>query len=183
MSDPIGASCKRDYDAYHTSGRRPLSAVKWVVLHDTEGGTARSIARYFSTSSSGGSTHLVLDDNECYRCLDNNQVPWGAKGANYAGFHIEQCGFAHWTQATWMSHKSMLHRAAYKTALHCHRFNIPVRFCTAAMLKEGRRGITTHAECSKAFGGTHSDPGKNYPLQHVMRLTAYYYNQLGKQGL
>ena len=174
VSRPINATCRTQYKAYRTSGYRPLSAIKWIVLHDTEGGTAESIARYFSSRNAGGSTHLVLDDHDCYRCLTNDQVPWGAKGANYAGFHIEQCGFARWSLSTWKLHIKMLRRAAYKTALHCKKFNIPIRFVGAADLRVGNKGITTHAECSKAFGGSHWDPGPGWPKSLFMGMVRTY---------
>jgi hypothetical protein len=185
MSDPIGASCRRDFDAYRTSGYRPNSAVKWIVLHDTESGedSARAVARYFASSSARGSTHLVVDDATCYRTLGNDQVPWGAKGANYAGFHIEQCGYARWSTVVWKRHMGTLRRAAYKTALHCRYFNIPVQWVDRAGLLAGKRGITTHAECSKAFGGSHTDPGKGWPRVIFMGLVRYYHARLVKQGV
>jgi hypothetical protein len=37
-------------------------------------------------------------------------------------------------------------------------YRIPTRNVAAKQLRAGRPGITTHAECSKAFGGDHSDP-------------------------
>jgi hypothetical protein len=125
-----------------------------------------------------------VDDASCYRTLDNDQVPWGAKGANYAGFHIEQCGYAKWSAVIWKKHMNTLRRAAYKTALHCHYFNIPVRWVPAAGLKAGTKGITTHAECSKAFGGDmHHDPGKGWPRVLFMGLVSYYHAKLAKQGV
>lgn len=171
---PIKSSCNTKYKAYRTSGYRPIRAVKWIVLHDTEGGNAESIARYFSSPLAGGSTHLVVDDNDCYRCLTNDQIPWGAQGANYQGFHIEQCGYARWTRTEWLKHMTMLRRAAYKTALHCVLFNIPVRFVKADDLNAGKKGITTHVECSKAFGGDHSDPGPGWPRFLFMGMVKAY---------
>lgn len=173
--DPIKSPCHKDYyPAAHVSGQRPESAIKWVVLHSTEGGTADIIARYFHGSSSGGSTHLVVDDVKCQRCLPNTAICWGAPGANYAGFHIEQCGFAKWSLSTWKHHINTLRRAAYKTALHCKKFDIPARFVWAADLRAGKAGITTHAECSKAFGGTHWDPGPGWPRLLFMGLVKGY---------
>ena len=178
-ADPIPAECRRDYyPAFRTSGRRPLSAIKWIVLHSTEGGTAESVARYFQSPSAGGSTHLVVDDLECQRCLPNGAVSWGAKGANFAGFHIEQCGFAKWSAVIWRSHLATLKRAAYKTAWHCRAFGLPAVFVKAADLKAGRPGITTHVECSRAFGGSHWDPGPGYPRYLFMVLVRRYYRQL-----
>jgi N-acetylmuramoyl-L-alanine amidase len=144
VADPIRALCARDYyPASRTSGRRPLSAIKWIVLHSTEGGTAASVARYFKGPSASGSTHLVVDDVECQRCLPNSARCWGAKGANLNGFHIEQCGFARWSSDVWKSHRATLERAAYKTALHCDKFGIPPVFCNAADLEAGTPGHDT----------------------------------------
>ena len=179
MADPTRAPCARDYyPAFRRSGRRPLSAIKWIVLHSTEGGTAASVARYFQDSGAGGSTHLVVDDVECQRCLPNSAVPWGARGANYAGFHIEQCGFAKWSTATWLKHPATLERAAYKAAEHCGIFDIPPEFRTASDLEAGRSGITTHVECSTAFGGAHWDPGTGWPRSLFMTLVRRYLKEL-----
>jgi hypothetical protein len=60
--------------------------------------------------------------------------PVGCAGANSQGFHIEQCGFASWSKARWLLHQPMLHRTAYKTALHCKLFHIPVRLVYASEL-------------------------------------------------
>ena len=179
MADPIKAPCKRDYfPAYRTSGTRKPSEIRWIVLHSTEGGTAKSVARYFQSEDSGGSTHLVVDDKECQRCLPDGTVSWGAKGANRYGFHIEQCGFARWTEEEWREHDKTLRRAAYKTALHCMKFGIPARFVYAAALVQGKSGITTHVECSRAFGGSHWDPGSGWPRDLFMRWVKEYLKEL-----
>jgi hypothetical protein len=175
ITDP----CDQTYTAKRNSGSRPLSAIRLVVLHDTEGGTAKTIARYFASPTAGGSAHLVVDDTSCYRCLPNTVVPWGAPGANTQGFHIEQCGYAKWTNIIWSTkHRATLERAAYKTALHCRKFGIPPYFLTADELKKGKTGVTTHRECSLAFGGTHSDPGPGWPRWWFMRRVRSYYKGL-----
>lgn len=170
------APCNRQYLRQPLDGRRPISTVKWIVLHDTEGGTAESVARYFRGNSSGY-THLVVDDKDCYRCLENAAIPRGAHGANTDGFHIEQCGYAKWSLVVWQKHRATMERAAFKTALHCKVFGIPPVFVKAAGLKVGRKGVTTHAECSKAFGGTHWDPGPLWPRFWFMRRVRAYYNE------
>lgn len=172
---PIGANCLKTYKARHHSGTRPLSAISLVVIHSTEGGTAEGAARWFANPASGGSTHLVVDDNVCYRTLEDNQIPWGARGANYNGFHIEQAGYAHWTTTLWSkTHRRTLERAAFKTALHCKRYGIPMRFVTADGLRRGVSGVTTHVECSRAFGGSHYDPGAKWPRWLFMNLVRAY---------
>jgi hypothetical protein len=108
-TDPTAADCRTRYRAAHDSGHRGLAQVKWVVLHSTEGGTAETVARYFST------------------------------------------------------------------AYHCLLFGVPPYFVKADGLRRGMRGVTTHAECTRAFGGSHTDPGDGWPRSFFMdRLRAYF---------
>lgn len=174
----LQAKCRRDYKAVHTSGDRSVSVIRWIVLHDEESPSAEGAAKWFTQSAAGGSAHLCVDDKECFRTLANTKIAWGAPGANTYGFHIEQAGYARWSAVVWRKHLTTLRRAAYKTAIHCKAFNIPVRFVTAKDLDLGRKGITTHAECSKAFGGDHTDPGPGWPRWLFMRLVKSYYAQL-----
>lgn len=178
--DPISGNCHTTYTATHNSGRRPLRVINLIILHATQGGTARGNAAYFHTAQAGGSTQLVVDDVSCYRCLSDAMIPWGAKGANYNGFHIEQCGYAEWKTALWSkTHRKTLMRAAYKTAYHCRKYGISPRFLTSTNLRAGmRNGISTHVECTKAFGGTHTDPGANWPRKLFMTMVKGYYKGL-----
>lgn len=180
---PIRAACDRTFTATRHSGTRPVPAVKLIVLHDAEALSARGVAQFFASSAATGSTHLTVDDASCYRTLRNEQVPWAAPGANEHGFHIEQCGFARWNGATWLRHQGTLRRAAYKTALHAKLFRIPLTFLTADELRAFGKaparhpgGITTHAECSQAFGGDHTDPGAGWPRRTFMGLVRFYAN-------
>ena len=187
---PIKQACSTEFfPAYHTSGIRPYSTVWWIVLHDEEAPTARGAAQYFQSPHSGGSAHLCVDKDECYRCLPNTAIPWGAAssfGANTHGFHIEQAGYASWTTPQWEAHLAELERAAFKTALHCKLFEVPVQFISAAELP-GKHGITTHAEVSSASRRldpgnasrySHSDPGPNWPRAHFLALVRGYYKEL-----
>jgi hypothetical protein len=175
----VSSPCKRAFLRNPLDGHRPLSVVRYIVIHDTEGGTAKSIAAYFEHNPSGY-THLVVDDVDCYRCLENTAIPRGAPGANTHGFHIEQCGFAKWSVPIWKKHLNTIKRCAYKTALHCHKFNIPPVWIKADDIKRGLDGVTSHAECSKAFGGDHYDPGPGYPTSLFMFYVRRYYRQIEK---
>lgn len=183
MGDPIGAACRRGYKAVHSSGSRPVKSIRWVVLHDEEAASAEAAAAWFQNPESQGSAHLCVDDKACFRTLPNTAIPWAAPGANTQGFHIEQAGFAKWSAVVWRSHLGTLQRAAYKTALHCRQFGIPVRFVTAKGLAKGESGITTHAECTKAFGGTHTDPGPFWPRRLFMGYVRKYARELAGGNL
>ena len=84
---PISAPCSREfYPAAHSSGKRTLSKIKWIVLarHRSRARPARR-RRYFKSKGSGGSAHLCVDDNECYRCLANEDDLLGSSGSQRAG--------------------------------------------------------------------------------------------------
>jgi hypothetical protein len=177
--DPIPHNCRKDFHARKSSGTRPLSEIHYVVMHCTQGFTARAAASWFQNTNSQGSAHSCVDDNTCFATLDDDEIPWGAPGANYHGYHIEQAGYISFSQAVWSkTHRNTIKRAAYRAAVRCHRYNIPRQFCDAAALKAGKKGITTHAECTKAFGGDHTDPGPNWPRGVFMFYLRYYYRRI-----
>lgn len=176
--EAFSATCNPEYKAVHNSGKRSVTDIKWIVMHDEEAPSAKAAAAYFTDPQSGGSAHICVDDNECYRCVPNDVVSWGAPGANTHGFHIEQAGFARWSAVVWKKHHKTLQRAAYKAAFHCHKFDIPVVFVKAKGLKAGQKGITTHAECTKAFGGSHTDPGPLWPRAYFMALVRKYHKEI-----
>ena len=175
---PIESVCDRTYRAAHSSGIRDTDAILWVVIHSTEGGTARGAAEWFANPRSSGSAHLCVDDQECYRTLRNTDIPWAAPGANITGLHIEQAGYAKWDLVLWNRHRLTLQRAAYKTALHLVAFQLPPNFVFANELRKGMPGVTTHAECTKAFGGDHTDPGRFWPRRKFMGMVRAYYGGL-----
>jgi len=177
----IEAECLTTYRAVHNSGARPAKLIRYIVLHDTEGPTAKGAAEYFTNPASGGSANLVVDDNECYRVLDDLIIPWGAPPLNTSGFHIEQAGYATWLRSAWLAHAPMISRAAFKASLRCKWFKIPARVLNVAELRtdfarhEPVGGIVTHATVSAAFGeSTHTDPGHGYPIDvFLTRLQSF----------
>jgi hypothetical protein len=112
--------------------------------------------------------------------LRNDQIPWGATGANTLGFHIEITGYARWTPAQWAARDLTLRRAAYKTALHARLFDLPLRWVAKDGLLAGRDGVTTHAEVWKAFPNDdkHTDPGSNFPKTLFLQYAKAYATHL-----
>jgi hypothetical protein len=175
------AVCSRRFTAIHDSGTRNESAIKLIVIHSTEGDTATGAATWFESKDrrNKGSAHLVVDDRECFRTLENNVIPWGAKGANTNGFHIEHAGHAkEWDRQKWMSHEGTLRRGAFKAALHARKFDIPLRLLSADDLRRGRSGFVTHVTVTQVFGGTHTDPGPGFPLDHYMDLVKRFAQEM-----
>lgn len=177
---PIAANCDRTYRAVHSSGKRPLDQIWTMLLHDEEASTALAAALWFTNPASGGSATFCIDDAHCFRTLGDDDIPWGAPGANYHGLHFEQAGFAAWHRNEWTpKHHAEIDRCAFKVAFHIRKYRAngcKVVFLDHTDLERGRlKGITTHAECTKAFGGTHTDPGAGYPIDVFMaRCEAFY---------
>lgn len=145
-----------------------------IVLHSMEapekGDTAEAIARYFATTERPASAHYCCDNNSVVQCCQTRDVAYGAPGANHDGVHIELAGYARQSAEEWRDAYSaaMLELAAELCGkILVPKFKIPVLFLTAAMMRARpeARGITTHAEVSKAFNrSTHTDPGKGFPV-------------------
>lgn len=177
----IGADCSRRFRAVHNSGRRDVKAIRWLVVHDTEGDTAEGAASWFQNAASGGSTQIVVDDNDCFRTLENNEIPWAAYRANEQGWHVEIAGYAHWTRDEWLRHDLRLRRAAFKVAWHARLFGVPIRWVGPWSLKLGRKGITTHADVWNAFPNLdrHTDPGPGFPKDVFLQYVKDYAGQIG----
>lgn len=198
LPERLAHECHSEFPAFHHEGERRQASIRYIVLHATEGGTARSNAEYFMQPSSGGSANLVVDDYTCYRCLGDNVTPWGAPPLNLNGFHIEQAGYSSWSRARWLLHDRTIRRAAYKAALRCKWYGIPARLLDVEQLiedyldpdevaKRGQQegwtlhpgpmqgGIVTHATISAAYHQTdHTDPGPGYPLDRFMTYLDRY---------
>ena len=172
-------ACSREFHAVHSSGPRPLSVIKWVCIHDEEALTARGAATWFQNPASGGSAHKCVDDNECYRTLGDNMIPWAAANANLNGLHLEIAGFAAWPRTRWLKRIKSLRRAADAAARWCVEYDIPPHWLSPEDMHAGRKGLITHATVSAytiKYGlqgdHTHSDPGPNFPKKRFRRMVA-----------
>lgn len=88
-------------------GKRPLSAIKFIVIHDTanagRGADAMAHYRYLQHATRAGSAHYYVDDKEIVQTIDDSVVAWavGDKWArknrtrddvtNYNSISVELC--------------------------------------------------------------------------------------------
>lgn len=114
------------------------------------------------------SWHYSVDADSVCQSVREEDIAFHAPGANHNGVGIELSGRARQSQAEWQDPFSfaMLELAAELTASICYRWGLPMVFVPRETLKlPGARGITTHAEVSKAFErSTHWDPGPHFPM-------------------
>jgi hypothetical protein len=174
---PVSANCSTKFHATHDSGLRAASAILYVCLHCTQGDTALGAASWFQDRRSKGSAQLCVDAGSCYRTLSDLEVPWAAPMANTDGWHIELAGYAEWTRAQWLAHHGTIYRAAYKVEFHAKKYGVPLRYLTDAQLRAGNvKGIITHAQVTRVFGGTHTDPGERFPLDVFLQTARSFAN-------
>ena len=151
-----------------TTGR----AIDVVVVHTMEiaerPGAAMTCARWFATPVSKVSAHYCVDATTVIQCVREKDVAWHARGGNTNSVGVELAGFARQTGEEWADAYStdVLMRASELVADVCLRRRIPVRWLGADDLVAGRRGITGHADVSRAFGKSdHWDPGPGFPVE------------------
>ena len=170
---------RHDFHAVHSSGTRALSAVHLIVLHDMEvtaySTAAEAVGRYFEMQASGGSTNYGIDNNSIQQYLGLEVIPWGAPYANTQGVHIEQMGVATWSGSEWRQKaQGTLSRTAWLIAHLNKVLGIPVRKLSDAQVRANVKGVTTHAQCTRVFGGSHTDPGPGYPFDIVLGMARGY---------
>lgn len=106
----------------------------------------------------------------------DTKVAHCGNGNTYLGHRSvgrEHAGYAAQPTSLWLSPagRSMLEASAAQTRKDCLRWGIPMEFLSVADLKAGRRGITSHNNCSLALhGSTHTDPGSNFPYDAYIAL-------------
>lgn len=137
--------------AHYTPGR--ASPISLVVVHCTEGSTAEGAARWFANPRSAGSAQVVVDDEFVYRCVDDRDTAWHARGANSIGLGLEIAGFARWSRDEWLAHMPRLREAARIHAGWNRAYSIP-------LVESTTRGYHSHAGLP---GNDHTDPGAGFP--------------------
>lgn len=151
-------------------GQSRTSRVRVIVLHTTESKEirygARAVANYFKTTPRKASAHIVTDNKESIRCVDDNIVAWCAPGCNFDGLHLELVGSANQKKTGWQDAYSMaVINNAVKVAADWHElYNIPLVRLTIPQLVAGKSGFVGHGDVSQAYKlSDHFDPGPFFP--------------------
>jgi N-acetyl-anhydromuramyl-L-alanine amidase AmpD len=119
------------------------------------------------------SAHYCVDADTVIQCVREKDIAWHARGGNTNSIGVELAGFARQTRERWADAYStaVLGRAASLVADVCRRRGVPVRWLVATDLIAGRRGITGHAEVSKAYRKSdHWDPGPGFPVERFLAM-------------
>lgn len=139
---------------------------KLIVLHSTVGptkaGSARGVASFFARETNKTSAHYVVDAGEVIQCVGDHVVAYHC-GYNQDSIGIEMCDYPSATSKhRWddTDHLRLERRTARLVAELCMAYGIRPYYVGAIALRLGVKGVTTHAEMSKAFRASdHWDPG------------------------
>jgi N-acetyl-anhydromuramyl-L-alanine amidase AmpD len=149
----------------------PRGRVDLVVIHSAEVSesptSAEALMKSCATNDRVASWHYAVDSDSITQSVREEDVAFHAPGANSNGIGVELSGRARQSAADWSDDysRAVLARAAELTAAICQRWDVPVEYVDAAALREGQRGITTHANVSEAFQKSdHTDPGRHFPM-------------------
>ncbi len=153
--------------------------VTYVVLHTTEGAANSSAAEngaaYDARRTDDVSTHFFVDNNSVVQCVLTKDTAWTARAANARGIQIEMCGRA--STIKWVDggyYEALLENSAKLTARLLKKYGLPARFLTDTQLRNNEKGITTHRQVTRVLGGSHTDPGPNFPYDYFLgRVKAY----------
>ena len=172
----------------YTKGR--IRPVQYVVIHSTEGSegvkSAEAGVAYDKVRTDGTSTHLFIDTDTALMEVRYTDTAHAARAkGNACGIQVELCGRAGQTNAQWHDAASlpMLRLAAREVAQICRDFGLPPRRLSVAEVRAayyapaGQRpkGICGHIDVTRAYpedGGSHTDPGANFPWQEFLAMVS-----------
>lgn len=166
---------------WHGGDQDPVGGI--LRLHSTVSpcvpGAAKTIARYFQTSSRAASAHYVVDCSPEYadavrQCVPDHKRSYDC-GWNPAGLSIEMCEMPSQVRRRWddRPHRQLEANTVELAARLCIVYRIRPYFVSARGLRKGRKGVTTHAQVAKAYPSltTHWDPGawRRYRFMRALR--------------
>jgi len=152
--------------------------IRQIVVHDMESpeepNTAENVAAWMAGKTAPqASYHFGVDTNSIVQSVKLGDEAWHAPPINPTSVGIEHAGRASQRREEWLDPYSLaeLQLSAQLVRDLCIRLDIPMRWLTDAQLVAGEKGITTHAQVSRAFKKSdHWDPGAGFPADVYMQL-------------
>lgn len=148
-----------------------------LVVHTSEGAqTFRSLGSFLANPSAKVSYHVGFDNTTSVAIGEFVAPPlksWSAHSANSRGEHGCCCtpsgASKNWTRADWLNRPLMLEACRQWLREESRRYSIPLVKLSGQDIRNGKRGVCGHRDCVAAgLGGTHTDPGANFPWDIVL---------------
>ena len=151
-----------------------------IVIHSLEAPARRGLAWDLANGwikNAGVSPHSMTDPGETVDLLNLSTVGWHCGNGNQVGIGLEVTGYAAWSTSQWTNGDAFeaLKLDAKRCAEVAKAKGIPIRWLSLQQIRNGERGMCTHADISATLGGTnHTDPGKGFPYSLFLQLVQQY---------
>lgn len=147
---------------------------RYIAIHNTSNdATAEGEASYAKRRADTVSSHYYVDNNSLLQSLDTDLRAYhaGSTTGNSYAIAYEITGTNGKSRSWWLGNVAWA-LLARQIAADCREHAIEPRLLTVAEIKAGKlTGIITHDQMRQAWGGTtHTDPGANFPLDHLLAL-------------
>lgn len=155
-----------------------------VIVHSTESNDLkgsrddlRGIRAWFDNPASQASSHIGIDgDANTEVWVPSNEKAWTAGAANGWSLNIEFIGRAAQPASAW--EEAQIKEGAKWAAYWGVKYDIPAQkgnvknvngLCVCT-----RKGILRHSDITAAGFGSHTDPGRAFPMDDFIRAMRYY---------
>lgn len=151
---------------------------RYIAIHNTSNdASAENEASYAKRRTDGVSSHYYVDSNSIIQSLDTKHKAWhaGSGMGNTYGIAYEITG-TNSKSRQWYLDNVAWDLLAKQIATDMKLWNISNKHLTISQMNDGRStGIVTHDDMRRAWGGTtHTDPGGNFPLDHLINKVNQY---------
>lgn len=146
-----------------------------IVIHSLEAPARRGLAWDLAAGwlkNAGVSPHAMTDPGETVETCPEDVVGWHCGNGNQYGIGLEVVGYAAYTLDQWTTGDqwAALRLDAKRCAEAATRHGIPLRWLSLQQIRNGEKGVCTHADIALTKGGTtHTDPGSGFPFDAFMR--------------
>lgn len=153
-----------------------LTKKRYIVIHNTSNtnlASAEAEASYAKRRLDRVSSHYYCDHDSIVQSLNTDWRAWhaGSTQGNDTGIAYEFTGLNSKTRAWWLANVAW-NLAAKQIAADCRHWGIEPRALTLAEMRDGvKTGFITHDQMRRVWAGTdHTDPGGNFPMDHLLAL-------------
>lgn len=147
---------------------------RYIAVHNTSNdASAEAEASYAKRRTDSVSSHYYVDPDSLIQSLNTDHRAWhaGSTEGNDRGIAYEITGTNGKSRTWWLGNVAWA-KLAQQIAVDCREWGIVPQTLTVAQIQAGvATGVITHDQMRLAWGGTdHTDPGPNFPMDHLIAL-------------
>jgi N-acetyl-anhydromuramyl-L-alanine amidase AmpD len=155
-----------------------------IIVHSTESadlpGTTddlRAIRNWFDNPASQASSHIGIDgQGNTELWVHSQRKAWTAGAANGWSVNIEFIGRAAQPGSAW--EEAQIKQGARWAAYWALKYDLPIQVGNARNINGlcvcTKKGVLRHSDITAAGFGSHTDPGRNFPMDDLLSATRYY---------